>query len=130
MGFEIMVIIPKVDVNGRTKTQVGVIRTVGTLLENHEPALALMKALGYDLEVLCPEAMKTIENQFTGEQEIEFEGCGDVVEYTLEELEAAAVKLEEMALGSDGAVRALKLIDKTIKELQASELDKAEVCYF
>ena len=137
MGFEVMALVPKIKGEGKderersqTKTRVDVIRTIGTERENHEPVLFLAEAVGYNMEEMCPSAFELTENLFTKEMECQYEGCGDVIECTLAEMEKAAEFLEEKALGNDNAQRALKLVDKTIKALKAGDWDKAEICFY
>lgn len=137
MGFEIMAIVPILAENAKTdaeklklKTRVALIRTAGAHKENHITAFLLMQALGYDIEERCPEALEAKENLMTGDMEYEFEGCGEIVEYTTEELVAVAKSIEETVEDPSQKKVLLKFIDKTIEALDLGGWDKAEIGFF
>lgn len=137
MGFEIMGIVPILAADAKTdvekqqlKTRVALIRTAGQKREDHKTALLLMECLDYDIDERCPSAFEGHESLFSGEMEYDFEGCGEIVEYTVDELCAAAKRMEES--GNDPAqIKVVcKFLDKVIEALELGGWDKAEIGFF
>ena len=137
MGFEILGIVP-IKAEDATndiektqlKTRVAVIRTAGQKIENHKTAFLMMEALDYEIGERCPEAFVEREDIMTGEMECDFEGCGEVLEYTAEELTAAAKRIEENVQDPSQKKVLQKFLDKIIEALELGGWDKAEIGFF
>lgn len=134
MGFEIMSFVlsspEDIKKGDKVKTRAAYLKTAGPDRITHESALILMEALDYELpDCGNGEHVMNIDNT----DPLEYEGCGDVLEYTVEELMAAAKRLEEMAMTAEkehDAKRALKFIDKTIEAVESRGWDKAEIGFY
>lgn len=136
MGFEILAIVPILEKDAKTdaektklKTRAARIATVGPNYQNHETAFILMECLDYEIGERCPQALEATEND-DGEMDYEFEGCGDIVEYTAEELCAAAKRVEESEIEASQKKVVLEFLDKTIEALDTGGWDKAEIGFF
>ena len=136
MGFEILAIVPILEKDAKTaaektklKTRVAAIRTIGPNYQDHTTAFILMECLDYEIGERCPSALEAAEND-DGVMEYEFEGCGDIVEYTAEELCAAAKRIEESDNEESQKKAVLKFLDKTIEALDVGGWDKAEIGFF
>lgn len=136
MGFEILAIVPCLKENAKTeaektrlKTRVARIATIGPNYQDHTTAFILMECLEYEIGERCPKALEPMVND-DGDEEYEFEGCGEVVEYTAEELVAAARRVEESSNEESQKKAVLKFLDKTIEALDLGGWDKAEIGFF
>lgn len=136
MGFEIMAVVPILEKDAKTdaektrlKTRAARIATVGPNYQDHNTAFILMECLDYEIGERCPSALEATEND-DGVIEYEFEGCGDIVEYTAEELAAAARRVEESDIEDSQKKVVLRFLDKTIEALDLGGWDKAEICFF
>jgi len=133
MGFEIMAFVPKPvgvgDTPGEklaTKKRVAIIRTIGTLRDNHLPALLLMDALDYEL----PDCGQNDTNLFEVDEEV-YEGCGDVIDYKIEELRGALARIEDMVPPDDPSGRqTIAFLDKIIAGLEEHGNEIAEIGYY
>lgn len=137
MGFEILGIVPikaedaKSDIEKtQLKTRVAMIRTAGQKREDHTTALLLMECLDYDIDERCPSAFEGQLSEFSGEVEYDFEGCGEVLEYTAEELCAAAKRMEESDNDPSQKKAVCGFLDKVIEALDTGGWDKAEIGFF
>lgn len=136
MGFEIIALVPVLPERAKTesekvqlKTRVAAIRTTGQKFQDHTTAFILMECLEYEIGERCPKALEPMVND-DGDEEYEFEGCGEVVEYTAEELVAAARRVEESSNEESQKKAVLKFLDKTIEALDLGGWDKAEIGFF
>ena len=136
MGFEIIALVPILPERAKTesekiqlKTRVAVIRTTGPNFQDHTTAFILMECLGYEVGERCPESMLPQKND-DGEVEYEFEGCGEVLEYTADELREAIdmVQASDNEKSQKAAVTAFLL--KALDEVVLNGWDKAEIGFF
>ncbi len=136
MGFEILAIVPIIEADAKTdaekmklKTRAARIATVGPNYQNHETAFILMECLEYEIGERCPQALEATEND-DGEMDYEFEGCGDIVEYTADELRDAANRVETSNVDLSQKKVVLAFLEKTIEALETGGWDKAEIGFF
>lgn len=136
MGFEIIVFVPILEKDAKTdaekarlKTTVARIATIGPLYRDHTTAFILMEGLEYELGERCPEALEAVEND-DGELDYEFEGCGEIVEYTAGELRDAANRIETSDNELDQKKVILAFLEKAIEAVEEGGWDKAEIGFF
>ena len=136
MGFEIFALVPILPERAKTdaeknmlKTRVAVVRTVGQNFQDHTTAFILMESLDYEIGERCPESMIPTKND-DGDVEYEFEGCGEVLEYTESELREAIARVEASDNEESQKKAVLLFLNKAVSAVVDGEWDKAEIGFF